>query len=300
MADYNSAYTGQQIDEGIATANAAVPATRTVNGKPLNADVTLTAADVGADASGAASGVQANLSNHINDKSNPHGVTAAQVGLGNVDNTADADKPISTATQTALNGKANTSHTHAAGDITSGTLDTARLPVIPISKGGTGAATVEAALSALGALTIKKIHTKNINFTNSTTGKHELDDLSGLNLGQYRMVFVELTDFMFTFSSQETTSYENIGIGYMSGSSFYGARVITKTHTDSTTGASALVSFIPVNGWNDYGTTGLQRALLLNTSDTVSCPLELLKVYADIDKKTTKVTGTVTVYALSF
>lgn len=27
------------------------------------------------------------------------------IGLGNVDNTADADKPISTATQTALNGK---------------------------------------------------------------------------------------------------------------------------------------------------------------------------------------------------
>lgn len=42
----------------------------------------------------------------------------ADVGLGNVDNTADADKPISTATQTALNGKANTSHTHVAADVT--------------------------------------------------------------------------------------------------------------------------------------------------------------------------------------
>ena len=38
---------------------------------------------------------------------NPHGVTKAQVGLGNVDNTSDANKPISTATQTALNLKAN-------------------------------------------------------------------------------------------------------------------------------------------------------------------------------------------------
>lgn len=36
---------------------------------------------------------------------NPHGVTKAQVGLGNVNNTSDVDKPISTATQTALNGK---------------------------------------------------------------------------------------------------------------------------------------------------------------------------------------------------
>jgi len=31
--------------------------------------------------------------------------TKAQVGLGNVDNTSDANKPVSTATQTALNGK---------------------------------------------------------------------------------------------------------------------------------------------------------------------------------------------------
>lgn len=49
--------------------------------------------------------VQTNLETHINNKSNPHKVTKAQVGLGNVDNTSDANKPISNATQTALNGK---------------------------------------------------------------------------------------------------------------------------------------------------------------------------------------------------
>jgi hypothetical protein len=42
--------------------------------------------------------------NHISRKDNPHGVTAALVGLGLVDNTADMDKPISTATQAALDG----------------------------------------------------------------------------------------------------------------------------------------------------------------------------------------------------
>lgn len=36
---------------------------------------------------------------------NPHGVTKAQVGLGNVDNTADIDKPVSTATQAAIDLK---------------------------------------------------------------------------------------------------------------------------------------------------------------------------------------------------
>lgn len=45
------------------------------------------------------------------------GITKAMVGLGNVDNTADADKTISTATQTALDGKAASSHTHEISDI---------------------------------------------------------------------------------------------------------------------------------------------------------------------------------------
>ena len=49
--------------------------------------------------------VQSNLETHINNKTNPHEVTKDQVGLGNVDNTSDANKPISNATQTALNGK---------------------------------------------------------------------------------------------------------------------------------------------------------------------------------------------------
>ena len=38
---------------------------------------------------------------------NPHNVTATDVGLGNVNNTSDADKPVSTAQQTALDLKQN-------------------------------------------------------------------------------------------------------------------------------------------------------------------------------------------------
>lgn len=44
--------------------------------------------------------------------------TANEIGLGNVDNTADADKPISTATQAALDAKSDTGHTHTVSDIT--------------------------------------------------------------------------------------------------------------------------------------------------------------------------------------
>ena len=46
------------------------------------------------------------LNAHITDYNNPHQVTKEQVGLGNVDNTSDLNKPISTATQKALDNKA--------------------------------------------------------------------------------------------------------------------------------------------------------------------------------------------------
>ena len=42
-------------------------------------------------------------------------------------------------------------HTHNASDINAGTLDAARLPVVPVNKGGTGAATAEQARANLGA-----------------------------------------------------------------------------------------------------------------------------------------------------
>jgi hypothetical protein len=43
----------------------------------------------------------------------------ADVGLGNADNTADTAKPVSAATQTALNAKANSVHSHAIADVIS-------------------------------------------------------------------------------------------------------------------------------------------------------------------------------------
>lgn len=46
--------------------------------------------------------IEQNLNSHISNQQNPHNVTKAQVGLGNADNTSDMDKPISTATQSAL------------------------------------------------------------------------------------------------------------------------------------------------------------------------------------------------------
>ena len=49
----------------------------------------------------------ATLTAHTSNKNNPHNVTKEQIGLGNVDNTSDLNKPISTATQIELNKKIN-------------------------------------------------------------------------------------------------------------------------------------------------------------------------------------------------
>ena len=155
---FNSGGNATAVAAPTAAQVGAVPTSRTVNGKALSANISLRAADVGADAAGAASGVQANLTAHINNKSNPHGVTKAQVGLGNVDNTSDANKPISTATQNALNGKANTSHNHSAANITSGTLSVAR--------GGTGQTTLTPAVTTKG---VRAIYAGTSDMTAGTT-----------------------------------------------------------------------------------------------------------------------------------
>lgn len=46
--------------------------------------------------------LETKVNQHIANKSNPHRVTKAQVGLGNADNTSDANKPVSTAQASAI------------------------------------------------------------------------------------------------------------------------------------------------------------------------------------------------------
>lgn len=82
-----------------------VPVGRLINKKPLSTDITLTPADIGADAAGAAT-------NALN--------SAKQY------------------TDTVAAGKAAKSHVHDATNITTGTLSQDRLPLVPVSKGGTG------------------------------------------------------------------------------------------------------------------------------------------------------------------
>lgn len=75
------------------------------------------------------SNVQNNLNAHINNRTNPHRVTKEQIGLDQVDNTSDANKPISTATQNALNSKFNASD----GNVLKQTIE--NMPNLVVTEG---------------------------------------------------------------------------------------------------------------------------------------------------------------------
>ena len=100
----------------------AVPTSRTVNGKALSSNISLTASDVGAAAS--------SHGNHV-----PTIQTASNKFFLRNDNTWQTVTPANI-------GAAESSHNHSASNITSGTL--------PISRGGTGATSASSALSNLG------------------------------------------------------------------------------------------------------------------------------------------------------
>lgn len=105
----------QGIDGGTQTAQTNL--TSHVNNK--NNPHMVTAAQVGADLAGSANAVQANLNAHIGNTNNPHGVTVGQIGA------------------------AAAYHTHDASQIVSG--------ILPPTLGGTGVNSIAALVSQLAA-----------------------------------------------------------------------------------------------------------------------------------------------------
>lgn len=95
-------YTESEIDSKVSSLNSAisekVPATRTVNGKALSANITLTASDVNADAAGAADGALTSAKSYADSKVST----------------------LSSQVDTKLAGKSDTGHTHdqlVSGDV---------------------------------------------------------------------------------------------------------------------------------------------------------------------------------------
>ena len=136
------------------------------------------------------------IDNHIADTNNPHSVTKSQVGLGNVDNTSDLNKPISTATQTALNGKQNVL-TAGSGINISGNTISVTAPAL------TNTATGDDSLTILGNASSGDFAT-NIGISSSATdysvavGYHSVSADTSVAIG----------------ASAGTTSTPAIAIGY--------------------------------------------------------------------------------------
>ena len=76
------------------------------------------------------------IGNHKSDTSNPHNVTPAQIGLGNVDNTSDLDKPISTAVQKAIDNKADKTVATTSADGLMSAEDKSKLDAFEITTTG--------------------------------------------------------------------------------------------------------------------------------------------------------------------
>ena len=120
-------------------------------------------------------------------------LSKADVGLAQVDNTPDTQKPISTATQLALNNKVNKSD------------------VIDINKGGTGAATAAAARTNLGLGTAALKNTGSQLGNVMEVGAYGLGGVGALNLS---------TDFQ-VLKTTRTGFYQT-----QAGSDFYDGQAI--------------------------------------------------------------------------
>ena len=106
---------------------------------------------------------------HTGNTSNPHNVTKTQVGLGNVDNTSDANKPVSTATQTALNLKANLASPTFTG-----------IPEAPTASVGTNSTQVATTAFV------------NAEIANDTYSKSQIDTALGLKVDDTEIASVNL------------------------------------------------------------------------------------------------------------
>lgn len=138
--------------------------------------------------------------NHTTRTDNPHAVTANQIGLGNVNNTSDADKPVSTLQATAINNVIKTfADTIAITQGVAETLTTGKyyadgyLQKVPF--------TIDTPIASLGTNAILTGY-----ISGTASGYHEYYDFSGLKLssrGTYQLsnsaICEILVEIIYTF-----------------------------------------------------------------------------------------------------
>ena len=129
-----------------------------------------------ADAKAVGTDAKALIDSHAADKENPHNVTKAQIGLGDVDNTSDADKPISTLTQAALDSKLAKSDVVAIGaNVVAGKAADAKSVYDEIQSAVAGAGKIDT-ITVNGAEQTIEGKTAKITVSKSTVGLGNVDN----------------------------------------------------------------------------------------------------------------------------
>ena len=139
----------------------------------------------------------------VNGKTGVVVIDKSDVGLGNVDNTSDADKPVSTATQTALDGKLNLSGGTMSGAIAMGSNKITGLATPTNDADASTKKYVDDQISGLGTL---------LEFKGTVATESDLP-LSGMSKGDVYIVTTDNSEWVWTSDSATGTiaDYEKLG-----------------------------------------------------------------------------------------
>ena len=155
-------------------------------------------------------GVEDHSQLNLDDGTNPHNTTKSDVGLGNVDNTSDLNKPISTATQSALDDKydaSNPNNYETPAELNS--RDTANRN--RANHTGTQLAnTISNFATAVKNVVLSGLTLVNSAVTNSDTVQEAIGKLQGQinNLSFTRIIF---SDYIVGTTSDPTTTAQTSG-----------------------------------------------------------------------------------------
>lgn len=154
------------------------------------------------------------------------------------------DEEIKAHIDEIASGKANSSHNHAASNITSGTLSSDRLPTVPVTKGGTGSTTAAGALTNLGITATAAELNKLDGVTATTTELNYVDGVTSNIQSQLDSLSSDLDDH--THSGSDITS-GTVAAARLPVASASAAGIVN-TDTQSFKGAKTFTSSVTVAG----------------------------------------------------
>lgn len=200
--------------------------------------------------------------------------TKADVGLGNVDNTSDANKPVSSATSTALSGKESTANKNAisgyAGLDGSGKIANSQLPALAITD--TYVVASQAAMLALSAAEVGDVAVRtdiNTTFILKTAGYSTLANWEELLSPSSGSITIGSTAIAVGASSSTLTGLTSVGATTFTGA--LSGNATTASIADDLSGG-ATGNIVYQNGTNSttFVTNGTAGQLL--TSNGASAP----------------------------